>query len=82
MKKILYRRKKFELVSSTIKKSFEKNPINGGTPAIENNKTVTVKRKKGFKLKPVKEWRVLKLELTRLNSVQNKIVKERLYINM
>jgi hypothetical protein len=55
MKKILYRRKKFELVSSTIKKSFEKNPINGGTPAIENNKTVTVKRKKGFKLKPVKE---------------------------
>ena len=39
--------------------SFEKNPMNGGTPAIDINSTVKVNRVVGLKLKLFKEYKDL-----------------------
>jgi hypothetical protein len=58
-KKTEYRRKNALFVSSVKIKSLEKNPINGGTPAIEKRSTVIVIRKKLLKLKLLKECKVL-----------------------
>jgi hypothetical protein len=63
-------------------KSLEKNPIKGGTPAIENKRIVMVIRKKLLKLKLLKECRVLNCVKTVLKRTQNKVTREVLYINM
>tara|TARA_B110000503_G_scaffold102560_1_gene153175 strand:- start:1906 stop:2052 length:147 start_codon:yes stop_codon:yes gene_type:complete len=43
------------LVKRVRMKSFEKNPTNGGTPAMENNKIVIAIKKKLLKLKLLKD---------------------------
>lgn len=63
-------------------KSLEKNPIKGGTPAIENSNIVVSKRQNEFRLKPVNECSVLKFELKNENKVQKSKIKEVLYINI
>ena len=58
--------------------NFEKNPINGGTPAIENMMRVIEVKKKLLKLKPWKDCSVLNLVSAELNNVQNKMIREKL----
>jgi hypothetical protein len=69
-------------VSSVNIKSLEKNPIKGGTPAIENNRIVIVIKKKLLKLKLLNECKVLNCVSTVLNRTQKSVISEVLYINM
>jgi hypothetical protein len=69
-------------VSNVRIKSLEKNPIKGGTPAIENRRIVIVIKKKLLKLKLLNECRVLNCVKTVLKRTQNSVISEVLYINM
>lgn len=62
--------------------NFEKKPMKGGTPAIENSNIVTLKSKKLSKLKLLNECNVLNWVKTVLNISQNKVSREELYMNM
>ena len=62
--------------------SLLKNPIKGGTPAIENSKMVSVSKWKLLKWKLLKECSVLNLVKIVVNSVQNSRTSEVLYKNM
>ena len=64
------------LVSKVSMKSFEKKPINGGTPAIEKMISVIVVKKKLLKLKPWNDWSVLNFVSVELNRVQNNAIKD------
>lgn len=70
------------LVRRVRMKSFEKNPTNGGTPAMENNKIVIAIKKKLLKLKLLKDWRVLNCDRTVLKSTQKSVMSDVLYMNM
>ena len=70
------------LVSKVNINSFEKKPIKGGTPAIENNNIVIVIKEKLLKLKLLKECSVLNWVSTVLNNTQNNDIREVLYMNM
>lgn len=59
----MYKKKKFEFIKIISSKSFVKNPIKGGTPAIENKQTVSVKVKKKLNFKSLNEYKVFKLKL-------------------
>jgi hypothetical protein len=63
-------------------KSFEKNPINGGTPAIEKSNTVIVIKKKLLKLKLLKDCNVLNCVRTVLNKTQKSVISDVLYMNI
>lgn len=63
-------------VRSVSMNNFEKNPINGGTPAIENNNMVIEIKKKLLKLKLLKDWSVLNWVSTVLNKTQNKVISD------
>ena len=77
-----YSRKK-ELLDKIVSiKSFEKNPIKGGTPAIENRIIVIVVRWKLLKENLLNECRVLKFVRTTVKRTQNNEIKEVLYKNM
>lgn len=58
--------------------SFEKKPINGGTPAIENIIKVMRVKKKLLKVNPWKDWSVLKLVNTELKRVQKRTKSDKL----
>jgi hypothetical protein len=77
-KKNAYSKVKALLVKSVNINNFEKNPTNGGTPAIENMIRVIEVKKKLLKLKPWKDCKVLNLVSVELNNVQNKIIREKL----
>lgn len=51
----MYKKKKFEFTKIVNNKSFVKNPIKGGTPAIENRQTVNVNVKKKLNFKSLNE---------------------------
>lgn len=59
-------------------RSLEKNPTNGGTPAIEKRDTVIKNRKKKFNFTSIKENKVLKSEITNCFNVQKIVSNERL----
>jgi hypothetical protein len=63
-------------------KSLEKNPIKGGTPAMEKRRIVMVIRKKLLKLKLLNECRVLNCVNTVLKRTQKSVISEVLYINI
>ncbi len=58
--------------------NFEKNPMKGGTPAIENNKIVNTKRLKLLNEMLLKEYNVFNLVLTTESIVQNSVIKAKL----
>ena len=60
---------------------FEKKPIKGGTPAIENKIIEVVIAKNELNLKSLNEYNVLVKKLTYCCKIQNKIIIEMLYIN-
>ena len=58
--------------------SFEKKPIKGGTPAIENKINVIIVKQKLLKVNPWNDCKVLNLVKIELNNVQNKVISEKL----
>ena len=56
--------------------------MKGGTPAIENNKIVSINRWKLLKWKLLNECRVLKVVSTVVKKVQNSSINDKLYKNM
>jgi hypothetical protein len=58
--------------------NFEKNPTNGGIPAIESNDTINSFVETWVPLKCVKEYKVLKLVNDSWNTVVNKTNKAKL----
>jgi len=52
------------------KKSLVKNPVKGGTPAIENSVNDASSNALAFKLRPEKEFRVLLKETRLLINIQ------------
>ena len=62
--------------------NFEKKPIKGGTPAIENNSIVIANKKKLLKLKLLNDCKVLNWVNTVLNNNQKRVIKDVLYTNM
>jgi hypothetical protein len=75
-KKTAYKIKKALLVKSVNINSFEKKPINGGTPAIENSNIVIEIRKKLLKLKLLNDCSVLNCVSTVLKSTQKRVISE------
>ena len=73
-----YKRVNMLLVSRVSMNNFEKNPTNGGTPAIEKIINVIVVMKKLLKLKPWKDWSVLNFVSVELNKVQKRTIKDTL----
>ena len=82
MKNREYNKKNELLTNKIIINSFEKKPINGGTPAIDKSITVIANTKNELKLRVESEWRVLKPESIKLKNVQKSSVKDMLYINI
>ena len=80
MKKKKARRTKFELRSRIKINSFEKNPTNGGMPAIDNRDTINNFVETCVPLKCVKEYKVLKLVNESWNMVVNRTNKAKLYM--
>lgn len=60
------------------KKSLEKKPINGGTPAKEKIITVKKNKKKLSKLKSEREYNVFISTLINEKKTQNKLIIDRL----
>jgi hypothetical protein len=56
----------------------EKNPMKGGTPAIENNKIVNTKRLKLLNDILLKEYSVFSFVLTIESIVQNSVINAKL----
>jgi hypothetical protein len=81
-KKRQYNKKNELLTINVSMNSLLKNPIKGGTPAIENSKIVNVSKWKLLKWKLLKECRVLNLVKIVVNSVQNSNTSEVLYRNI
>lgn len=71
----MYNSIKLELIRPIKINNFEKNPINGGTPAIENNETAIIVVKNVLNLKSTNEAIVLKPLLTVCWIVQKRISK-------
>lgn len=81
IKKKIYNIKKAEFIKLTKIRIFVKNPINGGTPAKENNIIVTVNNTKGLALSTLKACIVLKLDKVICFTDQNKRITEMLQVN-
>lgn len=64
--------------TSTIIKILEKNPIKGGTPAIENSKIDMFSTIKEFCVNSLKVYRVFILIVIKVNIDQKNDIKERL----
>ncbi len=64
------------------KKSLEKNPTNGGTPASEKIKMVMKNKWKLSKLKRENEYKVFISLFTNEKNTQNKPITDKLYMNM
>ncbi len=77
-KNCAYRMKNELFVSKVIINNFEKNPMKGGTPAMDKSNTVINMMQYELKLKPLKLCSVLNCEAITLNIVQNKTIKETL----
>jgi hypothetical protein len=63
-------------------KSFEKNPIKGGTPAIEKRSIVRLRVVNELKENSFREYNVLVFTATVFNTAQNSDINEILYKNI
>ena len=64
--------------TKTITKILEKNPIKGGTPAIENNRIDIFKTMNEFWVNSLKVYSVFSFVVIKLNRDQKKDIKDKL----
>ena len=63
-------------MSKLIKKIFVRNPVNGGTPAIEKKEIESKKRELGCRLNPENEFNVLLVEIKMVDRIQKTKISE------
>ena len=77
-----YKQASFWLISKFNMKILLKNPVNGGTPAIEKIDMVSKNKALEFKLKPEKALNVLFVLMNMLDIIQKSNINVMLQINM